>query len=317
MENELTSNFDVIVLGTDPEPVGLLKEGEELSALSLPNSLYDGVKYQWHVPEEEEVSSETQNPDEGGATASDDAVQGSRNVTGEAKKNLGSKKSLVNCNRKFNIDLAPKILFSRGALVELLISSNVARYVEFKCITRVLTWVDEQNGGNPSGGKLVVVPCSRSDVFTTDVISLVEKRLLMKFLEFCYLHEKNKEEWADFADKPFKEFLESRDLTPKLIHFITSAIGMVDEEANTEEGLRKTSLFLNSLGRYGSMPFLFTLFGSGEMPQAFCRLCAVFEGIYMLRRSVEYVIIKEGMFCGIASEGERFTGEHLVMDCGL
>ncbi|RXG58160.1 Rab proteins geranylgeranyltransferase component A 2, partial [Armadillidium vulgare] len=248
------------VPSTDPEPVGLLKEGEELSALSLPNSLYDGVKYQWHVPEEEEPSGEAQNPDEGGATGSDDAVQGS----GEAKKNLGSKKSLENYNRKFNIDLAPKILFSRGALVELLISSNVARYVEFKCITRVLTWVDEQNGGNRSGGKLVVVPCSRSDVFTTDVISLVEKRLLMKFLEFCYLHEKNKEEWADFADKPFKEFLESRDLTPKLIHFITSAIGMVDEEANTEEGLRKTSLFLNSLGRYGSMPFLFTLFGSGR-----------------------------------------------------
>lgn len=56
----------------------------------------------------------------------------------------------------------------------------LARYVEFKCISRVLTW----RGGDEDN--LLVVPCSRSDVFTTSAVTLVEKRLLMKFLEFCH-----------------------------------------------------------------------------------------------------------------------------------
>lgn len=77
--------------------------------------------------------------------------------------------------------------------MELLISSNVARYVEFKCVTRVLTWVE---GSGEAPGRLLDVPCSRSDVFTTDVIDLVEKRLLMKFLEFCHTYEQNRDQWA-------------------------------------------------------------------------------------------------------------------------
>ena len=40
----------------------------------------------------------------------------------------------------------------------------------------------------------MVVPCSRSDVFTTDSLSLIEKRLLMKLLEFCHSYDKNPEQ---------------------------------------------------------------------------------------------------------------------------
>lgn len=63
-----------------------------------------------------------------------------------------------------------------------------ARYVEFKCISRVLTW----RAGDKDN--LLVVPCSRSDVFTTSAVSLVEKRLLMKFLEFCHEFDRHPEQ---------------------------------------------------------------------------------------------------------------------------
>lgn len=66
-----------------------------------------------------------------------------------------------------------QLLFSRGPLVELLISSNIARYAEFRCVTRVLTWLND---------KLMPVPCSRADVFATEAVSIVEKRMLMKML---------------------------------------------------------------------------------------------------------------------------------------
>ena len=39
------------------------------------------------------------------------------------------------------------------------------------------------------------------------------------------------------------------------------------------------------MGRFGTTAFLTTLYGSGEVPQAFCRLCAVNGGIYLLRKA--------------------------------
>jgi RAB protein geranylgeranyltransferase component A len=41
-------------------------------------------------------------------------------------------KTLLDSYRQFNLDITPKILFSRGAEVELFVSSGVGRYLEFK-----------------------------------------------------------------------------------------------------------------------------------------------------------------------------------------
>lgn len=41
--------------------------------------------------------------------------------------------------------------------------------------------------------------------------------------------------------------------------------------------------FLNSFGRFGRMAYITCMYGSAELSQAFCRLCAVYGGIYMLR----------------------------------
>lgn len=102
---------------------------------------------------------------------------------GEGKK-VWSQDEVKKLYRKFNIDLAPKLLYSRGALVELLISSNIARYTEFRNVSRVVTWHE---------GKLTPVPCSRADVFSTQNISVVEKRMLMNLLQECTEYEGNPE----------------------------------------------------------------------------------------------------------------------------
>lgn len=76
-----------------------------------------------------------------------------------------------------------------------------ARYVEFKCISRVLTWREGDRDN------LLVVPCSRSDVFTTSAVSLVEKRLLMKFLEFCHEFDRHLEQVEGKAASLFLNFM--------------------------------------------------------------------------------------------------------------
>lgn len=74
-----------------------------------------------------------------------------------------------------------------------------------------------------------------------------------------------------YENKTFKEFLKDKKLTPNLIHYVLYAISMSNDETPFKEGLRNTKRFLNSLGRFGKTPFLFSMYGSGDIPQAFCR----------------------------------------------
>ena len=80
-----------------------------------------------------------------------------------------------------------QVLYSRGSLVELLVSSSIARYAEFRSVGQLLT---------PLQGQLQPVPSSRADVFTTKHVSVVEKRLLMKLLTFCADFDQHPEEYA-------------------------------------------------------------------------------------------------------------------------
>uniref|UniRef100_A0AAZ3QGA0 Rab proteins geranylgeranyltransferase component A n=1 Tax=Oncorhynchus tshawytscha TaxID=74940 RepID=A0AAZ3QGA0_ONCTS len=227
----------------------------------------------------------------------------------EPKKKITYTK-IVKEGRRFNIDLVSKLMFSRGSLVDLLIKSNVSRYAEFKNVTRILTY---------RNGKVEQVPCSRADVFGSKQLTVVEKRMLMKFLTFCLDFEQHPEEYQDFSEHSFWDFLQTKKLTENLQHFILHSIAMVIPEVCTVEGLRATQHFLRCLGRYGNTPFLFPLYGLGEIPQCFCRMCAVFGGIYCLRHSVQCLVLdKESGKCKavIDTHGQRISCSHFVVEDG-
>ncbi|XP_062592919.1 rab proteins geranylgeranyltransferase component A 2-like [Saccostrea cucullata] len=209
--------------------------------------------------------------------------------------------------RKFNLDLSPKLLYCGGSMVELLITSDIAKYCEFKTVSRILTLID---------GKLRKVPCSRADVFSSKDVSMIEKRMMMKFLTFCVDHEKHQEEYRDFIEKPFKEYLEHQKLSKNVIHFIQHAISMTSNSTLTPEGLKRTQKFLHSLGRYGNTAFLWPMYGSGEMPQSFCRMCAVFGGVYCLRTPAASVVINTDNFCTgvVMTTGKHIRCKRLVME---
>lgn len=78
-----------------------------------------------------------------------------------------------------------QLLYARGDLVELLITSNIARYAEFRAVDRILTCIDNE---------MKVVPCSRADVFTNKNVTVLEKRLLMKILTNCMNNNDNDNE---------------------------------------------------------------------------------------------------------------------------
>lgn len=94
-----------------------------------------------------------------------------------------------------------QLLYARGDLVELLISSNISRYAEFRAVDRITTCI---------GNEMKVVPCSRADVFTNKNVTVLEKRLLMKILTNCMNVEDNEDE---FKGKPSSSSQLNHDLT--------------------------------------------------------------------------------------------------------
>ncbi|XP_054873435.1 rab proteins geranylgeranyltransferase component A 1 isoform X2 [Amphiprion ocellaris] len=214
---------------------------------------------------------------------------------------------LVKEGRRFNIDLVSKLMYSRGSLVDLLIKSNVSRYAEFKNVTRILTY---------RHGNVEQVPCSRADVFASRQLSVVEKRKLMRFLTSCV---EEMEEHQAYSGRPYLEFLRNQQLGDNLQHLLLHSIAMVTEDTPTEEGLASTRHFLRCLGRYGNTPFLFPVYGLGEIPQCFCRMCAVFGGIYCLRHSLLCLLLdmsSNRCKAVIDSRGHRISCSHVVLEDG-
>lgn len=228
--------------------------------------------------------------------------------TDPPKRNRLTYSQIVKEGRRFNIDLVSKLLYSQGSLIDLLIKSNVSRYAEFKNVTRILAFRE---------GRVEQVPCSRADVFNSKELTMVEKRMLMKFLTFCLDYEQRPAEYQDFTERPFSEYLQTQKLTANLQHFILHSIAMAEPSCPTVDGLKATKHFLQCLGRYGNTPFLFPLYGQGEIPQCFCRMCAVFGGIYCLRHRVQCLVAdKESGRCEAVIDhlGQRISAKHFVVE---
>ncbi|EFB22118.1 hypothetical protein PANDA_006969, partial [Ailuropoda melanoleuca] len=228
--------------------------------------------------------------------------------TDQPKRNRVTYSQIVKEGRRFNIDLVSKLLYSQGLLIDLLIKSNVSRYAEFKNVTRILAFRE---------GKVEQVPCSRADVFNSKELTMVEKRILMKFLTFCLDYEQHPDQYQAFVQCSFSEYLQTKKLTPNLQHFVLHSIAMTESSCSTIDGLKATKNFLRCLGRFGNTPFLFPLYGQGEIPQCFCRMCAVFGGIYCLRHKVQCLVVdKESGRCKAIIDhlGQRISAKYFIVE---
>lgn len=229
---------------------------------------------------------------------------------GDVSESNDSERNEIKDWRKFSLDLLPKILLSRDDMVKLLCDSTVARYCEFKCIDRFISFTGDDL-------TLEVVPCSRSEIFQCETISVLEKRRVMRFLQNCIDWRKDPESvegWQQYADQPFDAYLESYEITGKLKHFVRDTLGILHPNANTVQGLDAVCKFLESAGCFGDSPFLWTLFGSGELPQCFCRLCAVFGGVYSLNREIDGFILREGNIEAVVTQGQRINCKQVIAD---
>ncbi|KAL1110268.1 hypothetical protein AAG570_008345 [Ranatra chinensis] len=193
-------------------------------------------------------------------------------------------------------------------MVKLLLDSNVSRYTEFLSVTNVLTYINN---------RLEPVPCSKSDVFSSKNMTILDKRILMRILTIC-MNTEDDNSFQDFYDKSFCEFLEAQNVPENLIHYIIYAISQGSKRMPYLEGVQRAQIFLSSLGRFGNSPFLWPLYGSSELLQAYCRMCAIYGGIYYLNRGAESLVVNENFLCeGVMSNNMHLQSNHTIISASL
>ena len=70
------------------------------------------------------------------------------------------------------------------------------------------------------------------------------------------------------------------------------------------ETVKRIKLYSESLARYGKSPYLYPLYGLGELPQGFARLSAIYGGTYMLDKQIDEIVMEGGKVVGVRSGGE-------------
>jgi Rab GDP dissociation inhibitor len=74
-------------------------------------------------------------------------------------------------------------------------------------------------------------------------------------------------------------------------------------------------LYTSSMARYGKSPYIYPLYGLGELPQAFARLSAIYGGTYMLDKPIHEIITdSDGKFVGVRSGSETVKAKQVIGD---
>jgi Rab GDP dissociation inhibitor len=80
------------------------------------------------------------------------------------------------------------------------------------------------------------------------------------------------------------------------------------------ETIKRIKLYSDSLIRYGKSPYLYPLYGLGELPQGFARLSAIYGGTYMLDKPVDEIVMQDGVAVGVRSGEETAKCKFVVSD---
>ena len=86
----------------------------------------------------------------------------------------------------WNVDLVPKLLMANGELTNILVSTDVTRYLEFKQIAG--SYVQQGNGARATVAK---VPSTATEALSSPLMGIFEKRRAKKFLEWVGAFEED------------------------------------------------------------------------------------------------------------------------------
>lgn len=90
----------------------------------------------------------------------------------------------------------------------------------------------------------------------------------------------------------------------------------INQKGAAKETVIRIRLYVNSMARYGKSPYIYPLYGLGELPQGFARLSAIYGGTYMLNTTIDVIHYEGSKAVGIKAtmkergeegDGMKFT----------
>jgi Rab GDP dissociation inhibitor len=83
----------------------------------------------------------------------------------------------------------------------------------------------------------------------------------------------------------------------------------INDTGRAPEALERIKLYGNSVSRYGKSPYIYPLYGLGELPQGFARLSAIYGGTYMLNTQIDEFLYDGTKCVGIKATMHDRGGE--------
>jgi RAB protein geranylgeranyltransferase component A len=139
---------------------------------------------------------------------------------------------LAALNRHFSISLAPTIVPCAGPTIDVLIRSKVASYCTFRLLQKTSVY-----SAKTSDWPLRKVPSSKEDIFKDKILTLVDKRRLMKLLQQAVPEQRESDSTAGPSilpsERTFFDHLVSKqgaNLSPELSTSIAYGVALCSSE---------------------------------------------------------------------------------------
>ncbi|XP_068962146.1 rab GDP dissociation inhibitor alpha-like isoform X1 [Petaurus breviceps papuanus] len=215
-------------------------------------------------------------------------------------------------SRDWSVDLIPKFLLASGQLVTMLLYTEVINYLEFKVVEGSFVYKE---------GEIYKVPSTEAEALASSLISMSEKNQIKRFLMFVTAFNEDKPrtfEGVDLETTTMRDLYGRFDLGQDVIDFVGHALALHQTDDYLDQPCLQTiyriKLYSSSLGQYGQSPYLYPLYGLGELPQGFARLSAIYGGLYMLNKPIDDIIMENGRVVGVKLEGMVAYCKQLICD---
>ncbi|KAJ1569479.1 Rab GDP dissociation inhibitor alpha, partial [Cladochytrium tenue] len=215
-------------------------------------------------------------------------------------------------DRDYNVDLIPKFAMASGEFTNILYHTDVTRYLEFRQVAGSFVYRD---------GKISKVPSNQQEALMSPLMGIFEKRRAKAFFEFIQNYDFGNpatQQGIDLNKDPMTVVYKKFGLEPGTQDFIGHALALhLDDSYMTQpakETYERICLYMNSMVRYGKSPYIYPMYGLGELPQGFARLSAIYGGTYMLKKPIEEIVYENGKFAGVKSEGEVAKAKLVIGD---
>jgi len=151
---------------------------------------------------------------------------------------------------------------------------------------------------------------------------MFEKRRFKNFLVFVRdFDEKDPKTWKDLDPSvtPMQDLYTKFGLDPNTCDFVGHALALHRDDTyltkSYTETVKRIKLYSDSLARYGKSPYLYPLYGLGELPQGFARLSAIYGGTYMLDKPIDEIVFDDsGKAVGVRSGNETAKCKQVYCD---